>query len=525
MTHSPVNRSLHGQAAVLAAAAIGAGLVAGCGTPLANVPPQPTVLALPPTPAGVLADVTAATRETFGPDASGFLLIPRNRDALTWRLALVEHATASLDAMYFIWQKDLSGILLLDRIIAAADRGVRVRLIVDDLPLASTDRNLAALCLHPNIDLKIFNPVGVRKGGRSSMMEFLVGLRHYNRRMHNKLLVADNHLAIAGGRNIGDAYFGLSQEYNFRDLDVLVSGQVVTELSDSFDVYWNSEAAYPARYLSSRARDRHLEWIRNNQNRYLGKHKETIDAYSIEPAAWEKTFRDLAARMVAGNAQVVQDEPIAIDGEAVRVVDIIEHLTADTPAKHEVLISSPYMIPTGSFLDDLREATGEGVEVKIITGSLGSNNHTPAHAFYRKYRTRILKTGAQVYEFHHEPSPEIRDEVDTPPVRAQFVSMHTKAFVGDRDRCFIGSLNLDPRAVELNTENGLYIESPALGDQVASIINAAMGPSNAWAVTMDENGKLTWTSDLGVRHREPARNGWQRVKAFFFRLLPIEKQI
>jgi putative cardiolipin synthase len=343
--------------------------------------------------------------------------------------------------------------------------------------------------------------------------------------MHNKLMVADNHVAVAGGRNIGDEYFGLAKHYNFRDLDVLVTGKVVEELSDAFDVYWNSEITYPARLLSNKVTEKRLERLRASDEQYMERTSKRLSSYPMAPERWREMLAGLPGKLVPGDAHVVQDEPIPLDGEEVRVIDLLGHLTEDTPTQHELLISSPYLIPTGSFMDDLKEAVDDGVNVRIVTGSMGSNNQLPAHVFYAKYRKRILKTGVELYEFHHEPSPAVREAADVPPVRSEFISSHMKAFVGDRKRCYIGSLNLDPRALDLNTENGLFIESPELGERLAQLLGENMSPENAWRATDDGTGKVSWTSDLGTVHRQPARSFWQRVKGFFWRMLPIEKQL
>jgi len=186
---------------------------------------------------------------------------------------------------------------------------------------------------------------------------------------------------------------------------------------------------------------------------------------------------------------------------------------------------TPYLIPVGNFLEELAEMSSEGVTVKILTGSLGANNHTVAHSHYKKYRRRILATGAELYEFRHDPSPAIRDAVDVPPVRATFISLHTKALVGDRKRCFVGSLNLDPRALEINTENGLYIQSTGLCGQLAEQFDSLMEPENAWHVYLNENHQLRWKSRAGTVAFQPARSFGQRIADFFCRLLPIESQL
>ena len=194
-------------------------------------------------------------------------------------------------------------------------------------------------------------------------------------------------------------------------------------------------------------------------------------------------------------------------------------------SSEDLIIVSPYFIPSGDLLREIAEMTSRGVTVRIITGSLGSNNHTVVHSHYRKYRRKILAAGAELYEFRHDPSEEIRSLVDVPPVRANFISLHAKMFVADRKKVFIGSLNLDPRAVVLNTENGIYIESKALGEDIAKRLELMMLPDTAWRVTLNVDGQMQWASSKGIANKQPARHFSQRIADFFYRMLPIESQL
>lgn len=500
----------------------GASFLAGGCASLKSVPAQPVVQALPAPEDGLIYQTVLRLREQLEPNETSFLLLPENKEALLWRLALVDSARTSIDMKYFIWQGDTSGNLLFSRIVAAADRGVRVRILVDDMVFAAKDKTIAAICLHPHIDLKLFNPIKAR-GPISSTVAFFLRMKKYNRRMHNKSLVVDNQIGIAGGRNVGDEYFGLAEHYNFRDLDVLVTGAVIPQMSASFDEFWNTEMAYPGSAVSSRASEETLHDLRKQLDAYLKSQTKRMISYPIDSDAWAERLQSLPDRMVSGTAHVVQDKPVHIKGKTVRLIDLLRQMSDEHT--QELLISSPYLIPTGDFLEHLADANKEGTRVKILTASLGSNNHTAAHTYYKKYRKRFLAAGVELHEFDPEPSPEVRQVADVPPVRSGFISPHIKALVADRERCFIGSLNLDPRAIDLNTENGLYIESPELGAQLAELIEQLADPSNAWRVYLDEKGKVRWSSDRGTITSQPARTGWQRIQAFFYRLLPIEKQL
>ena len=486
-------------------------------------PPQPETEALPPASTGLLSETADRVTSDLKATDSGYLLLPRNEDALNWRLALADHATTSIDAQYFIWQKDATGDLLFDRLLKAADRGVRVRLLIDDFWLADSDKEIAAISRHPNFEIRIFNPTFARHAV-AGWLEFLAYFHELNRRMHNKLFIADNRMAIVGGRNIGDAYFGLSKRYNFQDLDVLTAGPVVTEISAAFDEYWNAELAYPGYLLSNQASTDDLEAFRQRIQAYIAEHAELLASYPVTPQDWSGKMAELPQHMHSGEGHFLQDDPIVVRGEQIKLYDMLDTLAA--PDHEEVIMVSPYLIPVRGMLEELAELHEEGVKVRILTASMASNNHTIAHSHYKKYRRRLMAAGTELHEYRHQPSEAMREKADVPPVRARFISLHAKATVGDRQRCFIGSLNLDPRAIEINTENGLYIESPELAAELAELLDTMMHPDNSWRVHLDEEDRtLYWQSSEGIVRSQPARSFSQRIADFFFRLLPVESQL
>jgi putative cardiolipin synthase len=496
--------------------------VCGCGT----LPPRPSipdVYALPPASCGTLAEVSREFTDTHELGECGFLLLARNDEALKWRLALIDNATSAIDVQYFLWSNDEVGLLLFDGLLKAADRGVRVRLLVDDFYFSRKDRNIAAISMHPNFDISIFNPGRVRKRGFRASLEFLFNLKELNRRMHNKLLIVDNQIAIVGGRNISNSYFGLSKKYNYRDLDVLVVGPVIEQTSHAFDEYWNSDFAYPGIAMSGRAKQEDLDAIRENVSKHLMDRQGVLESYPNEPLEWKRMLRQLPARMETGPARFLHDEPVKMGREELRLTDMLRHLAE--PSHEELIVVAPYFIPDNRSFESLNRLISEGVKVKVLTGSLGSNNQPAAHAHYKKYRKRCLAVGAELYEFRHDPSATIREMSDVPPIEASFMSLHMKVLVGDRVRCFIGSLNLDPRAIVINTENGLYIECPELSRQVREQLNLLMSPDNSWRVFLNDKNKLRWESSAGIVSSQPARNFWQRIPDFFYGLLPIEKQL
>lgn len=494
----------------------------GCAT-LPEVGPQPVVSALPPATSGSLSTFYRDAKTRLAAGDSGFVRLSNNAEAYRWRLELVERATRSIDAQYFIWDNDAASNLLFLRLLDAADRGVRIRLLVDDMSLVGHDRDLAALSKHPNLRVKVFNPVRERRSMLAALGEFLLDSRQLNRRMHNKLLVADNRVGIVGGRNIGSAYYGFSEQYNFRDLDVLVTGPVIHEISQAFDRYWNAELSYPAEAMSARATAAEIHTLRQAAEGIVQSDFDTLAPFSQLDTSTALDTGELLARMHPGSARFLQDEPVLIGERRTRLLDMLEYVS--DAANDELIVISPYFIPEPSMLQSLEQAANRGVSVKLLTATLASGNHTIAHSHYKKYRRRILETGTSLYEYRHQPSAEEREQSDTQPVRAGFIALHTKAIIVDRNACYVGSLNLDPRAVNINTENGLYIISPGFCGELSDQADRMMAPPNAWHVDSDESDRLRWTSSAGTRHSVPARNFWQRIGDFFYRWLPVESQI
>ena len=496
-------------------------LVVGCAS-LPRNPPKIETFALPPSESGLLAESGAAVLGATAAEESAFLLLDSNADALFWRLALIDHATTSIELKYFIWENDETGRLLLERLMAATERGVRVRLLVDDFPIQGSDRRLGMLARAPNFHLRVFNPGYIRRGVIGPAMEMVVYFRELNRRMHNKLMIVDGHWAIVGGRNIGNPYFGLSEKYNFRDLDLLVTGPVLADLSDAFDEYWNSGPAYPGEAMGGRMRAWHRDRMARRFEQRVVSDRALLaqSPFPLERKDWQEVFAALPSKMVRGTAEYLHDPPVVGGDRSDRLLYTLPDI--GQRAQSEVLIVTPYLIPPRRLRNSIAGAVERGAEVRILTASMAANNHTVAHSHYKKYRRPLLETGTRLFEFHHQPRMPVRLLSDTAPVRSKFVALHIKAVVEDRRRVYLGSLNLDPRAMEINTENIMVIDSPALATLLAAKIEAMLEPGNAWEVEMTESDRLEWRSGPLVETRQPARNSWQRVADFFFRLLPIE---
>ncbi|MEH6589635.1 MAG: phospholipase D family protein [Halioglobus sp.] len=473
---------------------------------------------------GDLADIATDIK----PDQSSFHLLPKAVDAMNWRLALLDSAESSIDIQYFIWKDDASGSLMLEHLFAAADRGVKVRMIIDDMFLSSSgafsgaDKALAAIAYHPNIQLRLFNPGKFRDGIAGLAGNFGGSLYEYNRRMHNKVMIFDGHFAVVGGRNIGDEYFGLHQPYNFLDLDMLVTGDVVADAAAAFRDYWNADLVYPASALKEMDEAGYRSMRKENSN-FVDEQTLRLAAFTAEQHDTDAYLSVLYTQMRPGFAVFLQDDPVKRGGREFRLYDILNEMVQ--PGSRELVVTSPYFIPVGNILETLAEDIATGVEVRVITNSLASNDAVPAHSHYQKYRKDILATGTQLYEFHHQPSGDLRpySDVDVPDNNG--VALHAKAFSVDGERCYVGSLNFDPRSIELNTENGIYVESEALCGELQEMLKSLTELENAWSVSIDGDGRLNWTSYEGTIQSQPALGAGQRLSGSFFRILPLESQL
>ncbi|MGD8439398.1 MAG: phospholipase D family protein [Holophagae bacterium] len=495
-------------------AAVSLCLIAACASlpeyelPLTREVPEPD----PTSRFGRLASELAGQH---GPGVSGFAAIDANGDALKFRLAVIDSAERSLDMLYYLWYRDPSGLLMLEHTIKAAERGVSVRIVVDDALFVKGKRGLANLDAHPNIEVRIFNPWVHRGVGR--LFESVSRMKKLNHRMHNKLLIADNRTAILGGRNIGDHYFGLHHKYNFHDLDVIVLGDAATRSSEIFDHFWKSERVYAASAFVDDPSWDTVEAVRREELDAL-RTNDDVAAFPIERRDWTDELSSLVARMSPGTATPEYDR---LDGDSPRptsegslgLADLVDR------AQSEVLVVNAYIIPGDRMMEILRDAHERGVRVRVLTNSLASNDVPAVTAKYKKHRKPLLEAGVELFEFraHPEIQPGI---VDTPPVEAGFSGLHTKMAVIDREHVYFGSLNLDPRSIRLNTEMGLIVTSPELAEQVAAIAERDMSPANSWRVRVDDEDQLIWESDAGTATRQPAQSTWQRLQAWFFKILP-----
>lgn len=459
------------------------------------------------------------------PGMSGFLVLGNGMDAFVARMVLADVADRTLDLQYYIFHGDLTGKLLLDALLRAADRGVRVRLLVDDTAVKGKDAGVAALSAHPRIEVRSFNPAAGRSGAGwvfSSAAEF----GRINHRMHNKLFVADNQAAVIGGRNIGDEYFGAQENKNFADMDLLAAGPVVQELSRTFDDFWNSEQVYPIEALHPEAVD--------PSSVERGRKELADHAQAARDSAYARRLQDsdLRRRLLArdlpfvwARAQVFGDRPEKAGGQQpaddVKMSPKLRPVAA--AAASELIISSPYFIPGDDGLRFIGELRGRGVSVRIVTNSFAGNDVAVVHSGYSKYRTDLLKLGIELYELKASQGTSGADQKKFGSSEA---SLHAKTFIVDRERVFVGSFNLDPRSRDLNTELGVVVESREIAGILVRQFEQLVLPAHSHRLSLDGDGDIVWTSETDGKQvraeRDPDVGWWRRFSTWFLSIFAPE---
>lgn len=500
--------------------------LSACSTSVVVPPyePPPAEYASPPELDGAFSELEDYYRKEHGTETSGFELLDSNADALRWRLALIDSARYSIDLQYYLWYGDTAGQLMAARLLDAADRGVKIRLLVDDLntllrdaaSLALRDKAVAWLDLHPNIEMRLFNPWSNRHwGGR--IQEGLGDFNKANQRMHNKALIVDNRAAIIGGRNIGDEYLGMNSSFNFHDLDVLGVGPVARQTSAMFDTYWNSQWVMPASLLDIQIKPEERVRAREELLMHLSQ-TTALTNFRVEPQTWDAEIANLKDQMHPGISRVIADMP----GEGTIDHIMLGEIQAliNSPLR-ELSIINAYIIPTERSIATLQQLNAGGRNVRIVTNSLASHDVPAVNSHYRPWRKHIVDSGAELYELRADAAIQA-EFCDTYPTEGKFVGLHSKALVVDREISYIGSMNFDPRSAALNTEMGVIIKSQGLGEVLSALIERNMLAENSWKVSLDQDGKLQWAHDSVSTRVQPARSFWQRIQEFFFRAFPKE---
>lgn len=459
------------------------------------------------------------------PGEAGFYPLSNGIDALAARLLLAERAERTLDAQYYLIKKDIVSRAFINVLLRAADRGVRVRLLLDDIFTGGYDAGLAGLDSHPNFEIRIFNPFARRS---ARFMDGITSFSRVNRRMHNKSFTVDNQVTIIGGRNIADEYFGAREDAKFGDLDVMGIGPVVNDVSDMFDRYWNHERAAPIAAFADMPDDpaAELERIRGLLEQAREEIKTTKYAEAVRDKVLEYVETNTSPFVWAPYTLAVDSPDKSFKSKAKEVASIKTALRESIlSAKSEVIIISPYFVPRKAGIEAISELQRSGVDVTVITNSLAANNQASVHGGYSPSRKPLLKSGVKIFEVRSDADVSGSELVAASGAKA---TLHTKAFIVDRRELFIGSFNFDPRSANINTELGVIIRSPELAEQAAKRIEAQLA-HQTFEVFLNEKGKLRWRGvHDGVEtiyDKEPQTTWSQRFAAGFMRILPIRGQL
>ncbi len=457
------------------------------------------------------------------PDKTGVYRLNSGLDALGARLGLIERAQKSVDIQSYLIRDDLSGNLIALRLIEAANRGVRVRLLMDDALTEPIDGGLVAINDHPNIEVRVFNPFPRR---RSRVVSFIANFNILNRRMHNKSFTVDNQVTIVGGRNLADEYFRTGGESEYVDEDMLAIGAIVDSVSDGFDEYWNTAEAMPISVFGPFVAHLPIADTVAEGRRFLAQHSDSPYLKQVSGSIVERLMQG-SLRLIAADARVIQD-PAARARHGVRrrasetTVCLQQMVSAATS---EVIVVSPYFVPQKQGVAFFAALVRKGVRVIVITNSLASTNHVSVHAVYERYRKPLLRQGIELYELR----PGLRAAASNADGAVSTkMTLHSKVAVVDGESVFIGSFNLDPRSLFINTEMGMVVESTELATSMATSITSAL-PMTAYKLDLRQNGGLRWTyqSD-GIQQSsttEPQAGFWRRFRTRLLSYLPIESQM
>ena len=508
-------------------------ILCGC----AHLPDRPTlpVEIVAPVAADAPLDRVIGPAETAHPGESGFRLVIEGTEAFVLRAHSAQVAQRNLDVQTYIWHADPTGLFLAQRLLDAADRGVKVRLLVDDMDARAKNDGFAAIAAHPNIEVRMFNPFATRSGGLRLAGEGARDFDRINRRMHNKSWIADNRIALVGGRNLGDEYFAASDEVNFVDLDFVMVGPVVRDVSASFDHFWNSVSVWPIEALDAEAvNEAALAKLRT---------KLAEKAAEGEDSRYAKTLRedDGIRRLVSGDWQLqwsaeyrfVSDDPAKVTMEkrdASRAVVGAAVAQMVRAASQSLEIISPYFVPGKKGTEGLTGRVQAGASVKILTNSLAANDVASVHGGYSRHRKELIKGGVQLWELKPAKTAETKaKEGESKPTGSSApgssgASLHTKALTADGMTVFVGSYNLDPRSTWLNCEQGVIVQNAALAQQVSRIFGLQTQGNRAWHVTLEKGG-LRWSDGTQIVDEEPGATFGKKFQAWFAKAFHLDAQL
>jgi len=478
-----------------------------------------------PTGDGTELDGLISGPEAQHPGRSGFRLVGQGPEAFAIRTRSALLAGRSLDVQTYIWHADVTGLYLAHRVLETADRGVRVRLLVDDMDARAKNAGFAALDAHPHVAVRMFNPFFSRRGTLSQVAEMVGSFNRINHRMHNKTWIADNRIAIVGGRNLGDEYFGASEDVNFVDLDFAMVGPVVRDASASFDRYWNASTTWPMSVLDPEGvNPEALERVRT----LLAERAAEGERSSY---AAELRGDDAVGRLLAGDwpmewtteSRFVSDDPgkVSMTGEALERSHVRTLLVpAAEAAKKSVSLISPYFVPGELGTRILVDAARAGRRVRVLTNSLVANDVAAVHGGYTRWRRALLEGGVAIWELKPLPGSDVRASL----LGSSGASLHTKALAVDGRTLFVGSFNIDPRSTWLNCEQGVLAESAPLTETFEAIFDRQSEGARAWRVTL-ENGELRWSDGQETFDHDPKAPLSRRLQAWVTRALRLDAQL
>ncbi len=447
---------------------------------------------------------------------TGVYTLEYGEQSLVGRAWLARHAQSSIDVQYFIWSSDNVGTLAAEGLLRAAERGVKVRVIVDDLMIDAPPEAMLALARHPNVEVRIYNPqqtVGV--GFMRRITNLLVGFRRVNQRMHDKTMIVDGAVAITGGRNMADEYYDFDHTYNFRDRDALVIGKAVGDIAASFETFWHSAYARPVEALiESPMQMDEVQRVWRQLHDYAGDPANFHPKVRAAIAGLTANLDLLRQRLVWGEVRFVHDVPGKNDGRqglggGGQTTDALVAELAK--AKRRITIQSPYLVLPEGGMEFFRSKVAAGVKVRIVTNSLASTDNLYAFSGYQKIREALVGMGVEIYEFKPDPASkaELIERYPELEELAPIFSLHAKTFVVDGETTYIGTFNLDPRSANLNTEVGVIVRSESLARTVEASLEKDMEPGNSWRISEDFNPD----SEVGFL---------KRLRLFLFRLLPLD---
>lgn len=504
-------------------------LLAGCASHPA--PTESYSVAPDASPLGRRIQQLAATQ----PDGySGFRLLAESTEAFTARSEMIRAAQLSLDVQYYIVHDGLTTRALIDELLQAADRGVRVRLLLDDTTSDGQDYRIGALAAHPNVQIRVFNPLHLgRSNAITRTMGRLLHLSLQHRRMHNKLMLVDGSLAIVGGRNLGDEYFEADHAMNFTDIDLLGAGPVAEQLARSFDEYWNNQLSVPIqRFLWWQPKASGLDKARRQLHDYLQQaRQDNSEQYQrLMQYKQEPQLQQWLDELIWAPGEAMWDAPEKLLAEGIPATSLLltTQLAPTMQAvSRELTLISAYFVPTASGVEYLAERAGAGVTVRILTNSLEATDVPAVHGGYAPYRRELLEHGVRLFELRRQPQQEPSYSF----LGESESSLHSKAAVFDQEKVFIGSLNFDPRSVLWNSEVGVLVESHELAREVHRLTLEGMSPALSYEVRLEERDgrqQLVWIAEDGGRLRvlEKEPGGlWRRFNAWFADVIGLEKML